>query len=89
VLLEAWSHGVPVVAARAGGIPAVVDEGANGLLVPFGDVAALAEAAGQLLDDPELARRLGANGRDKIAAEYSWGVVAERVADHYHVILAE
>lgn len=89
VLLEAWSHGVPVVAARAGGIPGVVDEGANGLLAPFGDVDALAEAAGQLLAKPELAHRLGENGRDKIAVEYSWGVVAERVAAHYRAILAD
>lgn len=88
VLLEAWRHGVPVVAARAGGIPGVVDEGANGLLVPFGDVAGLAGALERLLADEALARRLGENGRDKVAAAYRWEVVAERVHSHYRAVLA-
>ena len=76
VLLEAWSHGRPVVAARAGGIPGVVDEGVNGLLAPFGDVAALAQ-------------RLGERGRAKVASEYNWEAVAERVHAHYRAILTE
>ena len=88
VLLEAWSHGRPVVAARAGGIPGVVDEGVNGLLVPFGDVAGLATAVERLLDDETLARQLGESGRAKVAGAYSWAAVAERVHFHYQDILA-
>jgi len=87
VLLEAWSHGRPVIAARAGGIPGVVDEGVNGLLAPFGDVAALAGAAERLLADEALARRLGESGREKVANEYNWDAVAERVHAHYADIL--
>jgi len=87
VLLEAWSHGRPVVAARAGGIPGVVDEGVNGLLVPFGDVAALAQAVEALLADEALAQRLGERGRAKVASEYNWEAVAERVHSHYGDIL--
>ena len=88
VLLEAWTHGRPVIAARAGGIPGVVDEGVNGLLAPFGDVAALAAAAERLLADEGLARRLGESGRDKVAGQYSWSSVAERVHAHYDDILS-
>ena len=88
VLLEAWSHGRPVVAARAGGIPGVVDEGVNGLLVPFGDVAGLATAVERLLDDEALARQLGESGRAKVAGAYTWAAVAERVHFHYQDILA-
>jgi glycosyltransferase involved in cell wall biosynthesis len=88
VLLEAWSHGRPVVAARAGGIPGVVDEGVNGLLAPFGDVAALAAAVEALLADEALAGRLGENGRAKVDSEYNWDAVAERVHAHYDDILS-
>ncbi len=87
VLLEAWSHGVPVVAARAGGIPGVVDDGANGLLAPFADVDGLANAAGCLITDEVFARRIGDAGRDKVLAQYSWNVVAERALGVYRRVL--
>ncbi len=89
VLLEAWSHGVPVIAARAGGIPGVVDDGANGLLVPFADVDGLALAVERLICDPPFAERLGRQGREKAAAHYSWDVVADRVLAQYRAVLAE
>lgn len=88
VLLEAWAHGVPVIAARAGGIPGVVDDGANGLLVSFADVDGLANAAERLITDETFARRVGDAGREKVRANYSWEVVAERVIGHYSRILA-
>jgi len=88
VLLEAWSHGVPVIAARAGGIPGVVDDGANGLLVPFADVGGLASAAERLITDETFARRIGDAGRNKVNAQYSWAVVARRVLDNYRRVLA-
>jgi glycosyltransferase involved in cell wall biosynthesis len=80
VFLEAWLYGKPVVGARAGGVPAVVEDGRDGLLVPFGDAGALAEALARLLVDPELAARLGENGRRK-AAGYTWDAVHRRLAD--------
>lgn len=88
VLLEAWTHGRPVIAARAGGIPGVVDDGVNGLLAPFGDVAALADAAERLLADGVLADQMGERGRAKVAGQYSWNSVAERVHAHYGDILS-
>lgn len=87
VLLEAWAHGVPVIAARAGGIPGVVDDGANGLLVSFADVDGLANAAERLITDEMFARRIGDAGREKVRANYSWDVVTERVLAHYRRIL--
>jgi glycosyltransferase involved in cell wall biosynthesis len=83
VFLEAWSHGRPVIGARAGGIPDVIDDGDNGLLVPFGDVAALAAAIQRLAGDPALARRLGAAGRTKLHAHYTWDRVYDRLAGMY------
>ena len=79
---------VPVIAARAGGIPGVVDDGANGLLVPFADVGGLASAAERLITDETFARRIGDAGRNKVNAQYSWAVVARRVLDNYRRVLA-
>jgi glycogen synthase len=55
VYLEAWIYDLPVIGARAGGVPAVIDHEQNGLLVDFGDVAALAREIQRLLSDRELA----------------------------------
>lgn len=89
VLLEAWSHGVPVIAARAGGIPGVVDDGANGLLVPFADVDGLANAAERLITDEMFAARVGSAGREKVRTHYGWDVVAERVLAQYRQVLSQ
>ena len=87
VMLEAWSHGTPVIGAAAGGIPGVVDHGENGLLVPFGDVAALAGSVRLLVTDGELRRRLGEQGREKVARRYTWSQVRDRVLDSYRQLL--
>jgi glycogen(starch) synthase len=84
VLLESWYHRRPVIAARAGGIPDVVDHGENGILVPFADVPALAAAIRQLLEDPALNRALGERGRQKLEAHYTWDVITDRVIDAYN-----
>ena len=78
---------MPVIAARAGGIPGVVDDGANGLLVPFADVDGLANAAERIITDETFARRIGEAGREKVRAQYSWDIVAGRVLAHYRRVL--
>ncbi|MCI0728277.1 MAG: glycosyltransferase family 4 protein [Chloroflexi bacterium] len=83
VLLEAWAHGKAVVGARAGGIPGVIDEGRNGLLVEFGDVAGLAVAIKQLLTDESRRQTMGQCGREKVLATYTWDQVGERVLASY------
>ena len=83
MLLEAWLHGKPVVGARAGGIPAVIQEGENGLLVPYGDPAALAEALGWLLDHPAEAGALGSRGREATQRCWTWDAVYRRLLPAY------
>ncbi len=58
-VLEAFAHGTPVIASLIGGIPEIVKDGANGLLVPPGDAHALAGAISTLCADHKLAARLG------------------------------
>lgn len=53
-VLEAMAAGLPVVASKAGGIPTAIDDGNNGLLIPVGDMRALTQAVGRLLEDSAL-----------------------------------
>jgi len=67
IAIEAFMRGRAVVGSRAGGIPDIVEDGVNGLLVPAGDSAALAAAIERILDDDELATRLGAAAAESAA----------------------
>lgn len=81
VLAEANACGRPVVGSTVGGIPSFVRNGENGLLVPPGDAAALADALRRILDDPALARRMGEAGRARVGKEHRWEDVATRTRD--------
>lgn len=88
VLLESWLYGRPVVAARAGGIPDVVDDQQNGILVPFGDVTALANAINVLVDDRRLNQKMGQNGHNKLMARFTWEAVTDIVLKGYNAVLS-
>lgn len=70
VFLEAMATGLPVVATPAGGAREVIKEGVNGFLVPFNDAPAMAEKIVLLLQDRQLARRMGEAGKRMLAAAY-------------------
>ncbi len=70
-LLSAMAHGLPVVAIARGGIPEVVEDGMNGLLVKEFDSSALAAAVVRLLLNPTEARRLGEAARESVSARFS------------------
>lgn len=89
VFLEAWAHGKPVIGAQAGGIPALVQHEKTGLLVPFGDVAALAAAIRRLSGQPELAARLGAAGRQQVSQHYTWDQTYQDMLKIYDSVLSE
>ena len=65
VILESMQMGRPVIASRTQGIPEVVEEGVTGLLVLLEDSVALSEAMETLLEQPELAIKMGAEGRKR------------------------
>ena len=87
VLLEAMQAALPIVASRTGGIPDVIEDGINGLLVPPGEPEALAHAINHLLADGDLARRLSEGARER-AKDYDWEVLAERVLRVYQDVTA-
>jgi glycosyltransferase involved in cell wall biosynthesis len=70
VLMEAMAHGRPVVATRVGGVPELVQDGTNGLLVAPGNAGALANALKRILDNWEWAAELGANGTRHVRDEF-------------------
>lgn len=65
-LVEALAVGTPVIATSVGGVPEVVRDGENGLLVPVGDTAALADAIRRFFADAELQRRLRAGAAPSV-----------------------
>lgn len=69
-LIEAMAAGLPVIASRVGGIPAVISHERTGLLVPPGDADALAEALRRLLDRPEWATQLGLAASCSVDSRY-------------------
>lgn len=88
VAVEAQLCGTPVVAFASGGLVDVVHHEHDGLLVPPGDVDALAGALDRLLADPGLARRLGAAGREAALVAFSPAAVAARYRAIYARVLA-
>ncbi len=89
VYMEAWLCGKPVIGARAGGVPAVISDEQDGLLVEFGSVADLADKIKSLLENPTLAEKFGQAGRAKVLEKYTWPVVFGKVYSVYRQVLGE
>lgn len=70
VLMEAMAMGLPCVATRITGIPELIRDGIDGLLVAPSDVDGLAAALRLLMDDPALRERLGRSGRERVLEQY-------------------
>jgi len=81
--LEAWAAGKPVIGTRSGAIPTVISEGVDGLLIDYQDDQALSRAILDLVRHPERALEMGAAGRAKTLARYTWKRVAERFREIY------
>jgi starch synthase len=88
VIPVAHSFGKPVVATTVGGLPAQVDNGINGYLVPPRDEGALADAIVHLLRHPSIRRQLGANGKRRMAVECSAEQVARETLTVYQLAAA-
>lgn len=79
VFIEAMFFGLPCIGPDAWAIPEIVEHDRTGLLVPPGDVPALADAMTELLLDPEKARRMGTAGRERAEQRFTWEATVNRM----------
>jgi glycogen synthase len=86
VFAEALASGLPIVGSAIGGIPDLVEHGANGLLVEAGNIEALAGAIRYLADDPELRLQMAQRNRAKAEANLEWSQVTRRYLATYEAI---
>jgi len=82
-ILDAFATGVPVITTDAGGIPFIVSDGENGVVVPRNDDRQLAAGALRLLREPEFAQRIAAHGRRACLEKYVWSAVAPQWLEVY------
>jgi glycosyltransferase involved in cell wall biosynthesis len=83
VVLEAMALEVPVVATRVAGVPALIRDGSDGLLIEAGDMGSLAQALARLHANQSLRNTLAANARATIESRYSFARRMQRVANVY------
>lgn len=88
IIMEAFSRGKPVIATNIGGIPEVVSQARDGLLIPPGQPEALAQAMRWLWERPQDAAEMGRNGRDKVARQYSAEVHYQNLMQLYRDVLS-
>lgn len=87
VILEANACETPAIASRVGGIVDVISEGENGLFVEQKDVDGLAQQIETLIDNPDLAHRLGKDGRELVKRDFNWNTIINKMRETYVSLL--
>ncbi len=86
-VLEAMASGTPVIASRTGGIPEIVDDGVNGILVPPGDKGALRNAVLTVVKDKAMRDRMAKAAREKVMSRFTHRKTYDRLACLYEELL--
>jgi glycosyltransferase involved in cell wall biosynthesis len=81
VMMEAMASGVPVISSRISGIPELVEDGVNGILLPEKNAKAVADAIKTLLADREMRSRFSAEARRKVVEKFEIKKVAARLVE--------
>ena len=85
--LEAWAAAKPVIGARIGATPEVIEENVDGLLVEFDNPNDIAQKVVKLLKNKKLRRNLGAAGQIKVSQNYTWDIVARKTHTTYQNLI--
>jgi glycosyltransferase involved in cell wall biosynthesis len=89
VLLESYACSTPVIASNLPGVRSIVDHTKDGYLIKPGDAADLARKIRLLMGNPEKSREMGARGRRKVEAHYSWSKVVDRLEGFYFSAISD
>jgi glycosyltransferase involved in cell wall biosynthesis len=89
VLLEAMSHGLPVVCSHIGGLPEIVEDGKTGLLYEPGNADELADRIRTFWQNPALCKKLGDAGRRKVREDYAADQLLDRLLGIYEKVIRE
>jgi len=81
--MEAMATGKAIVSTNVGGLPFLIRDQENGLLVPPRDPGAIAAGIARLLGNPDLASRMGHAGRKRVVEELDWSKIAEQTSKYY------
>lgn len=87
VLLEAMAAGKPVVATSVAGVPELISNGSNGLLIRPRDSIGLAKNIQMLLESDEMRRKMGIKGRSTVRRKFSWEIVGEQIVTMYESLI--
>jgi glycosyltransferase involved in cell wall biosynthesis len=81
------AHAVPCISTSVDGLRGLLQAGSSGLIIPPDDPDALARAMVELLDDPDDARRLGRNARERVRTDFDPDVEADRLVKLYREVV--
>ncbi|HLW44358.1 MAG TPA: glycosyltransferase family 4 protein [Candidatus Acidoferrales bacterium] len=87
-LLAAMAHGLPVIAVASGGVPEIIENGSNGILVDSPDALKFAASICQMLDDRNGAARMAKAARETVECRFSARLLAENTLQQYQTILS-
>ena len=87
VLLEANTCGKPVIASNINGIKEVVTHGYNGFLCNPYNPEHIAESINRLFSDPDLMKKVGENGRQRVIEKYDWAIIAQQTETLYQQVV--
>ena len=77
-----------VVSTRVGGIPEMIEDGVDGVLIPANDSEALADSLTRLAEDKTLRADMGRRARDSVIRRYNWKEAASRTLEYYEEVVA-